>query len=125
MKTKKIITWTITILAAALVVMSGVMKLLQGDEITAKMQKVSVDQYIIALGLMEILFSALFVFPRTLKIGFILLSCYFAGALAVELSYGSPKTALIPLVLIWVSAFLRDKEIFTAGSDISQKKWPI
>jgi hypothetical protein len=57
-------------------------------------------------------FAALFAFPKTMKIGFILLASYFAGALATELSHHVALNAVTPLVLIWVAALLRDKSIF-------------
>jgi hypothetical protein len=64
---------------------------------------------------MEIIFAALFIYPKTMKIGFILLSCYFAGALATELSHGSAFNAFLPLVLLWIAALLRDPLIFLPG----------
>jgi hypothetical protein len=112
MKFKRIITIIITGLAVAVVVLSGVMKL-SGNADGAKMlEAVGVGQYRVGLGLAEIIFAALFVYPKTMKIGFILLSCYFAGALATELSHHVPLNALTPLVLIWMAALLRDKSIF-------------
>ena len=72
------------------------------------------------LGLMEIAFAILFIFPKTMRIGFILLCCYFAGAMATELSHdGSMLNPGIPLTLIWITAFLRDKSLFL-GSSINQ-----
>jgi hypothetical protein len=112
MKFKRIITIIITGLAVAMVVLSGVMKL-SGNADGAKMlEAVGVGQYRVGLGLAEIIFAALFAYPKTMKIGFILLSCYFAGALATELSHHVPLNALTPLVLIWMAALLRDKSIF-------------
>jgi hypothetical protein len=62
---------------------------------------------------MEMTFALLFVFPKTMRIGFILLSCYFAGAMATELSHdGSIFNPAIPLALIWITAYLRDNSIF-------------
>jgi hypothetical protein len=62
---------------------------------------------------MEIAFTALFIFPKTMKIGFILLSCYFAGALATELSHNGPLlNPVMPLALVWIAAFLRNPSIF-------------
>jgi hypothetical protein len=61
---------------------------------------------------MEIVFAALFVFPKTMKIGFLLLTCYFAGAIATELSHNMPLNAVPVLTLIWIAAFLRDSSIF-------------
>ncbi|WP_031530050.1 DoxX family protein [Dyadobacter crusticola] len=112
MKTKKIITIVVTALAALMVVFSGIMKLTGSKEVLDTLAKFGVADYYIALGMMELVFTALFIYPKTMKIGFILLTCYFAGALATELSHGTPFNAVTPMVLIWVSAFLRDKSIF-------------
>ena len=76
------------------------------------LEAAGVGPYRVELGLAEILFAALFAYPKTMKIGFILLSCYFAGALATELSHQLPLNALIPLVLVWIAAWLRDRSIF-------------
>lgn|SRR5687768_6496477 len=112
MKTKRIITIVFTGLVALMAVFSGVMKLMGSEEVVSTLNKVGVGDYRIWLGLMEIVFAALFVYPRTMKIGFILLSCYFAGALATELSHSTPFNAFVPIVLVWIAAFLRDRSIF-------------
>ncbi|MCF0048839.1 DoxX family protein [Dyadobacter sp. LJ53] len=112
MKARKIITIGVTVIASAMVVLSGIMKLTAGEEFVSAMTKVGIAEYLVPLALMEIGFTALFLYPKTMKIGFILLSCYFAGALATELSHGTPFNALLPIVLVWISAFLRDSSIF-------------
>jgi sorbitol-specific phosphotransferase system component IIC len=112
MKAKKIITIIVTTLAALMVIFSGIVKLSGSMGIADTLAKVGVQKYIIYLGLAEILFAALFIYPKTMKIGFILLSCYFAGALATEVSHGTPLNALTPIILVWIAAFLRDKSIF-------------
>jgi hypothetical protein len=112
MHTKKIAARVLTGLAALLVIVSGLMKLLGSVEVTEGLARVGVGEYRIALGLIEIAGALLFVFPQTRKIGFLLLSCYFAGALATELSHGLPFSALTPLVLIWIAAFVGDRSIF-------------
>lgn len=112
-KSKKIITIVIMSIASLMVVLSGIMKLSQNEQIVETMTKVGVIEYINLLGIMEIVFTALFLFPKTMKIGFILLTCYFAGAIATELSHDGPLlNPAMPLVLIWVAAFLRDQTIF-------------
>lgn len=118
MKIKKIITIVITAMAVLMTVFSGIMKLAGGEEMVTALTKVGVIDYVIWLGLMEIVFALLFVYPGTLKLGFILLSCYFAGALATELSHQGPLNALIPLVLVWIAAFLRDRSIFLSTSSV-------
>lgn len=112
MKIRKIITVTVTILAVAMVVFSGVMKFIGGEEMRMTMEKLGVQPYVLILGSMEIVFALLFLFKSTMKVGFILLTCYFSGALATELSHGTPFNAVLPLALVWISAFLRDKSIF-------------
>lgn len=114
-KIKRILTITATVLAAGMVILSGVMKLMRSPQIIETLTKVGVETHVIELGLMEIGFAALFLYPKTMKLGFILLSCYFAGALATELSHGTPFNALLPMVLIWIAAFLRDRTIFLPG----------
>jgi len=112
MKFKKIITLVFTVLAVGMVVLSGIMKLSANPELVAKMSEIGIGPYIPVLGIMEITFAALFAWPKTMRIGFLLLSCYFAGALATELSHAMPFNALLPMGLVWISAFLRDKEVF-------------
>ena len=97
MKAKKIITIIITALAALMVLFSGMMKLIKNEKIVAGLAGAGVGNYITILGLMEIVFTILFIIPKTMKLGFILLSCYFAGALATELSHNMPFDALYPL----------------------------
>ena len=56
------------------------------------------SKYIPILGAVEIVFAALLIPQRTMKVEFILLSCYFAGAMATELSHG--MTPVAPSVLL-------------------------
>ena len=58
----------------------GVLKLMGNSRVVEEMSKLGVD-------VMEIAFAALFVVPATMKLGFILASCYFGGAIATELSH--------------------------------------
>src|SRR5690349_6434133 len=104
MKFKRIITMIIIVLAIAMPILSGVMKLTGNPSGTKLLEAFGVGPYRIALGLAEIVFAALFAFPKTMKLGFILLASYFAGALATELSHHAALNSLIPLVLIWVAA---------------------
>ncbi|NIJ55062.1 DoxX family protein [Dyadobacter arcticus] len=117
MKAKKIITIAVTVIASGMVILSGIMKLMGSAEVVDGLGKVGVGKYLTILGLMEIGFTALFIYPKTMKIGFLLLICYFAGALATELSHGLPFNALLPMILIWVAAFLRAPSIFLPVSE--------
>lgn len=112
MKVKKIITTVFTALAVGMVIMSGIMKFVGPPDMAEQMSKIGIGAYLPMLGLMEITFALLFAWPKTMRIGFVLLACYFAGALAVELANAMPFNALLPMGLVWISAFLRDRSVF-------------
>ena len=112
-KPRSVVGWVLTGIAGLLILSSGVFKLSGAPMIVEGMTKLGVGPYIPLLGTMEIVFTALFVFPKTSKIGFLLVISYFAGALATDLSHGNPiMTPILILVLVWVAAFLRKPEIF-------------
>jgi sorbitol-specific phosphotransferase system component IIC len=112
MKVKRIVTLVITVLAVLMTVLSGVMKLVGSPDVISMFAAMGVTQYITVLGILQLTFIALFAYPPTMRIGFLLLSCYYAGALATEIFHGTTFNAVIPLGLIWIAAFLRDSSIF-------------
>jgi len=115
MKIVKVLTIVVTALAVLMVLFSGIMKLTGSADVKAALEKFGVADYRILLGMMEIVFALLFLYKPTMKIGFILLACYFAGALATELSHSMPFNAMLPMALVWLAAFLRDRSIFLPG----------
>jgi DoxX-like protein len=102
-------TW----IPALLIALSGVMKLTGNAQILETMQTLGVRRYVRWLGVMEVAFATLLVIPATFKLGFLLASCYFGGAIATELSHDGLKlNPFIPIVLLWIGAFIRDRSIF-------------
>ena len=102
-------TW----IPALLIGVGGVLKLSGNPTIAGEMSKLGVGRYLRLLGVIEISFAALFVVPATMKLGFILASCYYAGAIATELSHESLKVnPFIPIALLWIGAFIRERSIF-------------
>jgi hypothetical protein len=98
---------------ALLIALSGVLKLSGNPAIVEGMTRLGVGRYLRLLGVMEIAFAVLFVVPATMKLGFILASCYFGGAIATELSHDALKAnPFVPIVLLWMGAFIRDRSIF-------------
>lgn len=50
---------------------------------------------------------------RRRSIQALLASCYFAGAIATELSHDVLKlNPFVPIVLLWIGAFIRDRSKF-------------
>lgn len=112
-KNRRIVNIVAIAIPTLLVVGSGVGKLLAPPAMVEGLAKYGVAEYITVLGIMEIVFGVLFIIPATMKLGFILASCYFAGAMAAELAHGGITISpVIPLVVLWIAAFIRDKSIF-------------
>src|SRR5258708_7919952 len=80
-------TW----IPALLIALSGVLKLSGNPKILETMTALGVGRHVRLLGVMELAFAALFVVPATMKVGFLLASCYFGGAIATELSHDALK----------------------------------
>ncbi|PWT73242.1 MAG: hypothetical protein C5B59_13895 [Bacteroidetes bacterium] len=115
---RKIVNTLAATLPAALVILSGIFKLTGSKQVVDKLQAVGVGEFISYFGVMEIGFAVLFIIPRTMRIGFVLLSCYFAGAIATDLSHGlSIVNAMIPMSLVWIGAFIRDGKSFFFSRD--------
>lgn len=119
MKVKKTIINSLTVLVSIIIFTSGLMKFIHLPWSVAGLEKYNPS----VLGLMEMVFIILFAIPKTMKIGFILLCCYFAGAMATELARNaSMLNPGIPLVLVWITAFLRDSSIFIDRSNVLTPK---
>ena|ERR1041385_671702 len=111
-KTKKIISIILMIIPSLMLLMSGTMKLTGNKELVEGMTKGGFGNYIIMLGIIEIGSTALFLYPKTSKIGFLLLCSYLGGAIAVELASGKPPMAAMLLTMLWIAVFLRHREMF-------------
>ena len=80
-----------------LIALSGVMKLSGNPKLLEAMTMLGVGRHVRFLGVMELAFATLFVIPATFKLGFLLASCYFAGAIATELSHDDLKVNSVHL----------------------------
>ena len=112
-KTRKFLKWIPSILAALIIVSGSVMKLTAQPQLIEVFSRSGMLPYMKGLGLTELLFVSLFLWPRSLRIGFFLLTAYFGGAMAVELSqhifFIMPA---VILTLVWLAAWLRDGSLF-------------
>jgi len=112
-KTNKIIKWAPSILVALVIGAGSVMKLTAQPQLVEVFTKAGLVLYMKLLGVAELIFISLFLWPPTLRIGFVLLTAYFGGAMAVELSqhifFIMPA---IILAIVWLAAWLRDNSLF-------------
>ena len=112
-RTKQILKWTPSVFAGIIITLGAFMKLVAAAPLVEIDSKIGLLPYLRILGIAELLFVALFLWPRTMKMGFFLLTGYFGGAMAVEWSHGNffvvPGTILS---IIWIAAYLRDAALF-------------
>lgn len=100
------------IIPSLMLLMSGIMKLTGAEQIVEGLTKGGLGSYIKFFGIIEIISVALLLYPKTYKIGFLLLCSYLGGALSIELSGGQPPMAAVFLTMLWIAAFLKDRFIF-------------
>jgi hypothetical protein len=114
MKSKtKNLKWIPSILVALVIVMGACMKLTSAPPLVEIYSKMGLLPYLKTLGVTELLFTGIFLYPRTMRIGLLLLTGYFGGAMAVELSRGT--VFIFPAAILafaWISAYLRDHSLF-------------
>ena len=111
-KTKRIISIALMVLPSLMLIMSAVMKLIGAEQVVTGLSKAGLGSYISFLGVIELLSVALFLFPKTYKIGFLLICSYLGGALSIELATAQPPSAAIFLTIVWIAIFLKDRLMF-------------
>lgn len=115
-KTTRIISIVLMVIPSLMLIMSGVMKLIGAEQIVTGLTKVGLGSYISLFGIIELVAVALFLYPKTYKIGFLLICCYLGGALSIELATAQPPSAAIFLTIVWIAVFLKDKLMFLNSS---------
>jgi len=112
-KTKNVITKALTVLVTLIITAIATSKLALLPQLVEIYSKIGLLPYMRALGIMELIFLAAFLWGQTRKIGLLLFTGYFGGAMAVELSHGT--FFIVPamiLIFIWTTAYLYDESIF-------------
>jgi hypothetical protein len=101
-----------TFLIVALLIVSGGVKISGLHPMLLHFVELGIDDQLPLLGIAEIIFALLFLFPSTCRLGFLLLTAYFGGAMAIEIPYHMVAGPAVPLVLIWIAAFIRQRSLF-------------
>lgn len=73
------------------------------------------ESVILAIGILEIACTVVYLIPRTSVLGAILLTGYLGGAVATHVRVGDPSSKIIAPILVgalvWVGLYLRDKRL--------------
>jgi|SRR5688572_28296311 hypothetical protein len=105
--------WIPSILVAIVISLGATMKLTGASQLVEIYSKIGLLPYITLLGASELLLTGLFLYDRSMKIALLLLTGYFGGAMAVELSHGT--IFIFPaaiLSVVWIGAYLRNPTLF-------------
>lgn len=112
----KIAVWTgriLSILVAAMMIMSAVMKFVQPPMAVEGTQRLgwTMDSAV-ELGIIEMASAILFLIPQTAVLGAILLTGYLGGAIATHVRINDPfiMPALMGVV-VWLGVFLREPRL--------------
>lgn len=111
-KVQKILAIVFMAIPSLMLVMSGVMKIMGGEQVITGLTKAGYGPYITTFGIAEIIFVILFWIPKTYKIGFYFILSYLGGAAAAEISGGVFPMALMLIASAWVAFYLKDKSNF-------------
>ena len=108
------IGWVLSILASLMLLMSGAMKFMPiTPEVEQGLQHVGwrADQ-VGTLGILEIVCTIIYLFPKTAVLGAILVTGYMGGAIATHVRVGDPfiVQAIIPVVF-WLGLWLREPRL--------------
>lgn len=113
METNKIFKWAPSILVTLIIGAGSFMKLTAQPHLVEVFSKTGLLPYMKLLGVAELAFVSIFLWSRTLRFGVFLLTGYFSGAMAIELSqhifFIMP---VVILALVWFAAWLRDTSLF-------------
>jgi uncharacterized membrane protein YphA (DoxX/SURF4 family) len=112
---KRITGWVLSgLIAAFLIVASGVPKFIDWEGKEAMMEKLGWDTGVmLKIGIVEVTLAILILIPRTAFVGAVLLTAYLGGAVATHVRVGEPFFFPVIIgVLVWISLGLRDPRVF-------------
>src|SRR5262249_5514647 len=111
-KARRVAAWVLTGLISLLFVVSAAAKLARAQPVVENFEKWGLGDYVILIGVGELLSALLFLIPRTNSAGLLLLSSYMGGAIVTHMQHGEAFVAQSAvLVLIWVAGYLRHPEV--------------
>ena len=107
-KSSRITGYVLTLLASLGVLGSGLIKFFPNEEINQVLGRLGLEEYSIAIGLMEVLVVVIYWIPKTVNIGFFLFCSYLGGIIVAEILLGDiPIPGLVLGAMVYIGTFLR------------------
>ncbi len=107
------IGWALGGLPALLLLFCGVMKLMSPPEVVQGFEKLGWPAALaLPIGILEIVVTLVYLFPRTALLGAILVTGYMGGAIATHVRLGDPVFVHVLIgSAFWGGLYLRDARI--------------
>jgi hypothetical protein len=107
------VSYIMSTLPVLMLLFSGIMKLIKPPSVMEGFAHLGYDESVaLGLGVVELLATLLYIFPRTSVLGAILLTGYLGGATATHLRIGEPfHMAILLGVFVWGGLYLRDERL--------------
>jgi len=126
---KKIIAgWVASALMGGVMILVGSSKIFgfAPEEIVTNLNSIGLGEEIKVIGFLEVSTAILFLIPRTLSAGTLLVCSFWGGAIVAHLAMGNNEyfPALVLGGLAWVGAYLRQPEIFSSFAGKSEATAP-
>lgn len=105
--------WVVSALPALMLLFSGGMKLIRPEGMKEQFDHLGWDfNLAVSLGVVEVLCTVLYLYPRTCVLGAVLLTGYMGGAIATHVRIGEMFFIQLGLgILVWLGLYLRDPRI--------------
>jgi len=115
--------WLITAWLAFVLAVGATGKMNGSDEVMPMLESNNLGEWAFLIGLGEMISLILFLIPKTMKLGTLLLSAYFGGAIMFHMAHPDPAqasflSASIYLIVLWVTSWLRGFDILSFGQGI-------
>jgi hypothetical protein len=113
-KAKRIAAGVLTGIPALVLAVGGILKIMgrEAPSVVEFLEAQGFGDHMALLGLTSVVIAVLLMVPRTKRIGFLLVCCYFGGALAMEISGKRFPVSAFFLTLAWIGMYAGDKQIF-------------
>ena len=107
------VSYIMSTLPVLMLLFSGIMKLIKPPSVMEGFAHLGYDESVaLGLGVVELLATLLYIFPRTSVLGAILLTGYLGGATATHLRIGEPfHMAILLGMFVWGGLYLRDARL--------------
>jgi hypothetical protein len=116
-RTQRVIGWTLTVLISALLGFSSVIKLVGVPEVRQTLSGLGWPAHLdFTVGVLELIFLALFLIPRTAVFGAVLETALLGATVALKLRVGDPMITHVLFgvymgFFVWGALYFRDPRV--------------